>query len=136
MVQICDAVAVAGLLNATLVIPIFHLNSVWRDSRWLLSVIAIAAGPATAILVLLWNYAMICVDLCFVVNLLWSTLYFTDSFRIPEVKFFSALKLQIAIRVWKFCDIILIGNPSLHLAYSRNHLQHLDQQIVTIIFWK
>ncbi|KVH98753.1 GDP-fucose protein O-fucosyltransferase [Cynara cardunculus var. scolymus] len=30
--QICDAVAVAGLLNATLVIPIFHLNSVWRDS--------------------------------------------------------------------------------------------------------
>lgn len=34
--QICDAVAVAGLLNATLVIPIFHLNSVWRDSRYLL----------------------------------------------------------------------------------------------------
>ena len=33
LVQICDAVAVAGLLNATLVIPIFHLNSVWRDSR-------------------------------------------------------------------------------------------------------
>ncbi|MCD7450180.1 O-fucosyltransferase 9 [Datura stramonium] len=30
--RICDAVAVAGLLNATLVIPIFHLNSVWRDS--------------------------------------------------------------------------------------------------------
>ncbi|PPR88245.1 hypothetical protein GOBAR_AA32443 [Gossypium barbadense] len=30
---ICDAVAVAWLLNATLVIPIFHLNSVWRDSR-------------------------------------------------------------------------------------------------------
>uniref|UniRef100_A0A2N9HCK3 O-fucosyltransferase family protein n=1 Tax=Fagus sylvatica TaxID=28930 RepID=A0A2N9HCK3_FAGSY len=30
--EICDAVAVAGLLNATLVIPIFHLNSVWRDS--------------------------------------------------------------------------------------------------------
>ncbi|KAK3036005.1 hypothetical protein RJ639_031178 [Escallonia herrerae] len=29
---VCDAVAVAGLLNATLVIPIFHLNSVWRDS--------------------------------------------------------------------------------------------------------
>ncbi|RYR23729.1 hypothetical protein Ahy_B02g057218 isoform B [Arachis hypogaea] len=29
--SICDAVAVAGLLNATLVIPIFHLNSVWRD---------------------------------------------------------------------------------------------------------
>lgn len=26
--------AVAGLLNATLVIPIFHLNSVWRDSRY------------------------------------------------------------------------------------------------------
>ncbi|CAN8289776.1 unnamed protein product, partial [Cochlearia groenlandica] len=30
--SVCDAVAVAGLLNATLVIPIFHLNSVWRDS--------------------------------------------------------------------------------------------------------
>ncbi|VFQ69881.1 unnamed protein product [Cuscuta campestris] len=30
--SICDAVAVAGMLNATLVIPIFHLNSVWRDS--------------------------------------------------------------------------------------------------------
>lgn len=30
--SISDAVAVAGLLNATLVIPIFHLNSVWRDS--------------------------------------------------------------------------------------------------------
>ncbi|KAF7824989.1 O-fucosyltransferase 9-like [Senna tora] len=29
---ICDAVAVAGLLNATLLIPIFHFNSVWRDS--------------------------------------------------------------------------------------------------------
>jgi hypothetical protein len=33
--QICDAVAVASLLNATLVIPIFHLNSVWRDPRYL-----------------------------------------------------------------------------------------------------
>ncbi|KAI8549297.1 hypothetical protein RHMOL_Rhmol06G0014800 [Rhododendron molle] len=31
--QISDAVAVAGLLNATLVIPIFHLNRVRRDSR-------------------------------------------------------------------------------------------------------
>ncbi|WOK97355.1 hypothetical protein Cni_G06063 [Canna indica] len=30
--SISDAVAVAGLLNATLVIPIFHFNSVWRDS--------------------------------------------------------------------------------------------------------
>ncbi|KAG6592389.1 O-fucosyltransferase 9 [Cucurbita moschata] len=30
--SICDAVAVAGLLNASLVIPMFHLNSVWRDS--------------------------------------------------------------------------------------------------------
>ncbi|XP_059451226.1 O-fucosyltransferase 9-like, partial [Corylus avellana] len=30
--SICDAVAVAGLLNASLIIPIFHLNSVWRDS--------------------------------------------------------------------------------------------------------
>ncbi|KAL4183290.1 hypothetical protein AMTRI_Chr11g97450 [Amborella trichopoda] len=31
-ISICNAVAVAGLLNATLVIPKFHLNSVWRDS--------------------------------------------------------------------------------------------------------
>lgn len=31
-ISICDVVAVAGLLNATLVIPMFHLNSVWRDS--------------------------------------------------------------------------------------------------------
>ncbi|CAL9099897.1 unnamed protein product [Musa textilis] len=30
--SISDAVAVAGILNATLVIPIFHFNSVWRDS--------------------------------------------------------------------------------------------------------
>lgn len=29
--SICDAVAVASLLNATLVIPAFHFNSVWRD---------------------------------------------------------------------------------------------------------
>ncbi|CAM0874662.1 unnamed protein product [Alopecurus aequalis] len=29
---ICDAVAVASILNATLVTPAFHLNSVWRDS--------------------------------------------------------------------------------------------------------
>jgi len=33
LMQICDAVAVASLLNATLVIPTFHLNSVWRDPR-------------------------------------------------------------------------------------------------------
>uniref|UniRef100_A0A0D9XPM5 O-fucosyltransferase family protein n=1 Tax=Leersia perrieri TaxID=77586 RepID=A0A0D9XPM5_9ORYZ len=32
-ISICDAVAVASLLNATLVTPAFHLNSVWRDSR-------------------------------------------------------------------------------------------------------
>uniref|UniRef100_A0A453K7C4 O-fucosyltransferase family protein n=1 Tax=Aegilops tauschii subsp. strangulata TaxID=200361 RepID=A0A453K7C4_AEGTS len=31
LIEICDAVAVASLLNATLVIPIFHLNNVWRD---------------------------------------------------------------------------------------------------------
>lgn len=30
--SISDAAALAGLLNATLVIPIFHFNSVWRDS--------------------------------------------------------------------------------------------------------
>ncbi|KQJ89198.1 hypothetical protein BRADI_4g24147v3 [Brachypodium distachyon] len=31
-ISICDAVAVASLLNATLVTPAFHLNSVWRDN--------------------------------------------------------------------------------------------------------
>ncbi|XP_042481021.1 O-fucosyltransferase 9-like isoform X1 [Macadamia integrifolia] len=30
--SICDAVAVARLLNATLVTPMFHFNSVWQDS--------------------------------------------------------------------------------------------------------
>ncbi|MCO5603036.1 hypothetical protein L7F22_057179 [Adiantum nelumboides] len=29
--SICNAVAVAGFLNATLVVPHFHLNSVWKD---------------------------------------------------------------------------------------------------------
>ena len=33
LIQICDAIAVAKILNATLVTPAFHLNSVWRDSR-------------------------------------------------------------------------------------------------------
>ncbi|XP_062181879.1 O-fucosyltransferase 9-like isoform X2 [Phragmites australis] len=31
-ISICDAVAVARVLNATLATPAFHLNSVWRDS--------------------------------------------------------------------------------------------------------
>ncbi|GJN28608.1 hypothetical protein PR202_gb16812 [Eleusine coracana subsp. coracana] len=31
-ISICDAVAVARILNATLVTPVFHVNSVWRDS--------------------------------------------------------------------------------------------------------
>ncbi|KAL6870856.1 hypothetical protein ACP4OV_014704 [Aristida adscensionis] len=31
-ISICDAVAVARILNATLVTPTFHMNSVWRDS--------------------------------------------------------------------------------------------------------
>ncbi|KXG27892.1 uncharacterized protein At1g04910 [Sorghum bicolor] len=31
-ISICDAIAVAKILNATLVTPAFHLNSVWRDS--------------------------------------------------------------------------------------------------------
>ncbi|THG13846.1 hypothetical protein TEA_014324 [Camellia sinensis var. sinensis] len=31
--SICNAVAVAGLLNVTLVIPYFELHSVWRDPR-------------------------------------------------------------------------------------------------------
>lgn len=33
--QVCNAVAVARMLNATLVLPRFSFNSVWRDSRYL-----------------------------------------------------------------------------------------------------
>lgn len=36
LLQICNAVAVAKLLNATLIIPHFHLNSVWKDPRYVL----------------------------------------------------------------------------------------------------
>ncbi|KAH9746350.1 protein ESMERALDA 1 [Citrus sinensis] len=32
-ISICNAVAVAGYLNATLVIPNFHYHSIWRDPR-------------------------------------------------------------------------------------------------------
>ncbi|XP_025881497.1 protein ESMERALDA 1 isoform X1 [Oryza sativa Japonica Group] len=31
--SICNAVAIAGFLNATLVIPNFHFHSIWRDPR-------------------------------------------------------------------------------------------------------
>lgn len=34
--QICNAVAIAGFLNATLVIPNFHFHSIWRDPRYFL----------------------------------------------------------------------------------------------------
>ncbi|TVU26131.1 hypothetical protein EJB05_28667, partial [Eragrostis curvula] len=34
-ISICDAVVVARMLNATLVTPAFHVNSVWRDARGL-----------------------------------------------------------------------------------------------------
>lgn len=33
LMQICNAVAVAKLMNATLIIPLFHFNSVWKDPR-------------------------------------------------------------------------------------------------------
>ncbi|KAL6577582.1 Protein ESMERALDA 1 [Orobanche minor] len=33
--SICNAVAVAGYLNATLVIPNFHFHSIWRDPRYI-----------------------------------------------------------------------------------------------------
>ncbi len=33
LVQICNAVAVAKLMNSTLIIPHFHFNSVWKDPR-------------------------------------------------------------------------------------------------------
>lgn len=32
---ICDAVAVAKVLNATLVVPQFDMNPVWQDSRYI-----------------------------------------------------------------------------------------------------
>ncbi|KAG6764272.1 hypothetical protein POTOM_031735 [Populus tomentosa] len=35
--SICNAVAVAGYLNATLLIPNFHYHSIWRDPRSLIS---------------------------------------------------------------------------------------------------
>ena len=35
--QVCNAVAVASLLNATLVIPKFLYSNVWKDPRWRLS---------------------------------------------------------------------------------------------------
>ena len=35
--KICDAVAVAKILNATLVIPHLEVNPVWQDSRYFMS---------------------------------------------------------------------------------------------------
>jgi hypothetical protein len=32
--QVCNAVAVAALLNATLVLPRFLYSSVWKDTRY------------------------------------------------------------------------------------------------------
>lgn len=34
--KICDAVAVAKILNATLIIPYLEVNPVWQDSRYIL----------------------------------------------------------------------------------------------------
>ncbi|WMV19118.1 hypothetical protein MTR67_012503 [Solanum verrucosum] len=39
--SICNAVAVAGYLNATLVIPHFHFHSIWRDPRLIFSSIVL-----------------------------------------------------------------------------------------------
>ncbi|CAL5399969.1 unnamed protein product [Camellia sinensis] len=37
--SICNAVAVAGYLNATLVIPNFHYHSIWKDPSWELGIV-------------------------------------------------------------------------------------------------
>lgn len=39
--KICDAVAVAKILNATLVVPHFEVNPVWQDSRYVVIVLEI-----------------------------------------------------------------------------------------------
>jgi hypothetical protein len=37
LLKICDAVAVAKILNATLVIPHLEVNAVWQDTRYFAS---------------------------------------------------------------------------------------------------
>jgi len=39
IITICDVVAVAKILNATLVIPHFEVNHVWQDSRYIQSLL-------------------------------------------------------------------------------------------------
>jgi hypothetical protein len=49
-VAVCNAVAVARLLNATLVLPFFLFNSVWMDPRCWSFLVVLAAYVVLAVL--------------------------------------------------------------------------------------
>ena len=64
--QICNAVAVAKLLNATLIIPHFHLNSVWKDPRCAFLKInfceLLGSSGFPCFLTVLWVFLMVFLD--------------------------------------------------------------------------
>ena len=43
--QICDAVVVAKILNATLLLPHFDVNPVWKDSRYAIAEVNLMKLP-------------------------------------------------------------------------------------------